>query len=64
MWTDIEQSISSIITLLNKNEMLIEAFTAVLSTTALLICQWHINKNVIAQMKIEDYFSEIEQQQK
>ena len=31
--------------------------------TKLLLCQWHINKNVLARMKTGGYFSETETQQ-
>ena len=57
VWTDIRQPTGPITTLLDKDEALIGAFALLLPTTTLLLCQWHINKNVVARVKTGGYFT-------
>ena len=63
IWEDIEHSQGPITAVTDKEDALIETLEHGLSLTKLLLCQWHINKNVLARMKTGDYFSEMKTQQ-
>ena len=48
IWADINCLQRPTTAVTDKEEALIEALEASLSETKLLLCQWHINKNVLA----------------
>ena len=63
IWVDIRRSDGPEITVTDKEEALIGALEEGLPATKLLLCQWHINKNVLARVKTEAYFADTEAQQ-
>lgn len=63
VWVDVGCLNSPKTAVTDKDEALIEALEEGLSSIKLLLCQWHINKNVLTQVKTEAYFSNVKTQQ-